>query len=256
MSFKFQLPPITADMSVDRMRSYLMQMQDQLEYALNNLETSNFTETTKQELSKNSAAISQEVVEASEEVSKAFVLKNAEEIREEMQTYVQSITGQYEAISEQFGTYREETDLKIETNANGITQNYNKVTALETSTNNAIAATNAEVTSQGDVIDATTAWKRLTQAYIKTGLLYYEGLTPVYGIAIGQINIDENDPEECMIREGFYATYTGSDIVFYKGTTEVARYSDIEAIVNQLSTNRIVMGNFTISVDADGFTIR
>ena len=196
MSFKFQLPPITADMSVDRMRSYLMQMQDQLEYALNNLETSNFTETTKQELSKNSAAISQEVVEASEEVSKAFVLKNAEEIREEMQTYVQSITGQYEAISEQFGTYREETDLKIETNANGITQNYNKVTALETSTNNAIAATNAEVTSQGDVIDATTAWKRLTQAYIKTGLLYYEGLTPVYGIAIGQINIDENDPEE------------------------------------------------------------
>ena len=256
MSFKFQLPPITADMSVDKMRSYLIQMQDQLEYALNNLETSNFTESTKQEISKNSAAISQEVVEASEEVAKAFVIKNAEEIRQEMETYVQNLTAQYEAQSEQFGRYKEETDLKIETNADGITQNFNKITTLETTTNNAIAATDATVASQGETIDITTAWKTLTQAYIKTGLLYYDGLTPVYGIAIGQINVDPNDPEECMVREGFYATYTGSDIVFYKGTTEVSRYSDMAAIVNELNTRKIVMGSFTIDTTNGRFTIK
>lgn len=256
MSFKFQLPPITADMSVDKMRSYLIQMQDQLEYVLNNLETSNFTESTKQEISKNSVTISQEVVAANEEVSKAFVLKNAEEIRQEMQTFVQTFNGQYTALSSQFGKYREETDNKIEANANAITQNYTNVQTLIGETNDSLSATQGVVSTQGDVQTETSKWEAITKAYIKTGLLYYDGLDPIYGIAIGQIKIDENDPEECMLRQGFYATYTGSDIVFYKGTTEVARYSDMAAIVNELNTRKIVMGSFTIDTTNGRFTIK
>lgn len=256
MSFKFQLPPITSETSIDKLRSYLMQMTDQLEYALNNLETSNFTETSRKEIASTSTEIAQQTTDASVEVLKAMIVKNAEVIEQQMDTMEQNLHGEYTALSSQFGTYREETDNKIEANANAITQNYTNVQTMIGETNDNLADTNAVVSDQGAILSDTTDWKTITEAYIKTGLLYYEGLTPIYGIAIGQITIDENDPEKVMTREGFYATYTGSDIIFYKGTTEVARYSDIEAIVNQLNTNKIVMGDFTISVGSDGLTIK
>lgn len=256
MSFKFQLPPITSETSIDKLRSYLMQMTDQLEYALNNLETSNFTETSRKEIASTSTEIAQQTTDSSAEVLKAFIQKTAEVIEQQMDSMEQTLHGEYTALSSQFGTYREETDNRIEANANAITQNYTNVQTMIGETNDNLADTNAVVSGQGAILSDTTDWKTITEAYIKTGLLYYEGLTPIYGIAIGQITIDENDPEKVMTREGFYATYTGSDIIFYKGTTEVARYSDIEAIVNQLNTNKIVMGDFTISVGSDGLTIK
>ena len=55
MSFKFQLPPITAETSVAQLKSYLMQMSEQLEYALNNLETDNFTVDAKQKITSTAA---------------------------------------------------------------------------------------------------------------------------------------------------------------------------------------------------------
>lgn len=256
MSFKFQLPPITSETGIDKLRSYLMQMTDQLEYALNNLETSNFTENTKKELSQTSTTIAQQTTDSSAEVLKAFIQKTAEVIESQMDSMEQTFHGQYTALSSQFGTYREETDNKIEANANAITQNYTNVQTLIGETNDNLSATQSQVDAQKAIITETSRWETTTKGYIKSGLLYYDGLTPIYGIAIGQITIDENDPEECMLRQGFYATYTGKDIIFYKGTTEVARYSDIEAIVNQLNTNKIIMGDFTIQVDSDGFSIK
>lgn len=256
MSFKFQLPPITSETGVDKLRSYLMQMTEQLEYALNNLETANFTESSQKEITKNSEAVAQATTDASVEVLKAMIVKNAEVIEQQMDSMEQNLHGEYTALSSQFGTYREETDNKIEANANAITQNYTDVQTLIGETNDNLSATQSQVDAQDAIITETSRWETTTKGYIKSGLLYYEGLTPIYGIAIGQITIDENDPEECMLRQGFYATYTGKDIIFYKGTTEVARYSDIEAIVNQLNTNKIIMGDFTISVGSDGLTIK
>lgn len=256
MSFKFQLPPITSETSIDKLRSYLMQMTDQLEYALNNLETSNFTETSRKEIASTSTEIAQQTTDASVEVLKAMIVKNAEVIEQQMDTMEQNLHGEYTALSSQFGTYREETDNKITANANAITQNYTNVQTMIGETNDSLSETQSQVDSQGAVQTETSKWEAITKAYIKTGLLYYDGLDPIYGIAIGQIKIDENDPEECMLRQGFYATYTGSDIVFYKGTTEVARYSDMAAIVNELNTRKIVMGSFTIDTTNGRFTIK
>ena len=256
MSFKFQLPPITSETSIDKLRSYLMQMTEQLEYALNNLETSNFTENTKKELSKNSTTIAQETADSSAEVIKALIVKTAEVIESKVDSVEQTLHGEITAQSAQFGTYREETDNRIEANANAITANYTNVQTMISATNDNLAITQGVVNTHGDVQAETSKWEAITKAYIKTGLLYYDGLDPIYGIAIGQIKIDENDPEECMLRQGFYATYTGSDIVFYKGTTEVARYSDMAAIVNELNTRKIVMGSFTIDTTNGRFTIK
>lgn len=190
------------------------------------------------------------------ELMRANIIRTAEVLNERVDSVQQTLHGEVTALSSQFGTYREETDNRIEANATAITQNYTSVQSMISETNDNLADTNTELASQGATVADTFDWRQVTEAYIKTGLLYYEGGVEVYGIAIGQLTYEEVNGNRVIKREGFYATYTGSDIVFYKGTTEVARYADFEAFVNQLRTNTIVMGDFTIKVDSDGFTIK
>ena len=190
------------------------------------------------------------------ELLRANIIRTAEVLNEQMDSVQQTLHGEVTALSSQFGTYREETDNRIEANATAITQNYTSVQSMISETNDNLADTNTELASQGATVADTFDWRQVTEAYIKTGLLYYESGVEVYGIAIGQLTYEEVNGNRVIKREGFYATYTGSDIVFYKGTTEVARYADFEAFVNQLRTNTIVMGDFTIKVDSDGFTIK
>ena len=149
MSFKFQLPPITSETSIDKLRSYLMQMTDQLEYALNNLETSNFTENTKKELSQTSTTIAQQTTDSSAEVLKAFIVKTAEVIETQMDSMEQTFHGQYTALSSQFGKYREETDNRITANANDITANFTNVQTLIGETNSNLATVNTIDTTNG-----------------------------------------------------------------------------------------------------------
>lgn len=195
-------------------------------------------------------------VDEAMELLRANIIRTAEVLNEQMDSVQQTLHGEVTALSSQFGTYREETDNRIEANATAITQNYTSVQSMISQTNDNLAETNTEVASQGTSLADTIDWRQVTEAYIKTGLLYYEGGVEVYGIAIGQLTYEEVNGNRVIKREGFYATYTGKDIVFYKGTTEVARYADFEAFVNQLRTNTIVMGDFTIKVDSDGFTIK
>lgn len=190
------------------------------------------------------------------ELLRANIIRTAEVLNEQMDSVQQTLHGEVTALSSQFGTYREETDLRIEANAQSITQNYTDVQSLISETNANLSATSNTVNEQGDVVSETLDWKQITESYIKTGLLYYENNIPVNGIAIGQLTYEEVNGKRVIKREGFYATYTGSDIVFYRGTTEVARYADFEAFVNRLVTNEIVMGKFTLKADTNGWTIK
>ena len=190
------------------------------------------------------------------ELMRANIFRTAEVLNERVDSVQQTLHGEVTALSSQFGTYREETDLRIEANAQSITQNYTDVQSLISETNANLSATSNTVNEQGDVVSETLDWKQITESYIKTGLLYYENNIPVNGIAIGQLTYEEVNGKRVIKREGFYATYTGSDIVFYRGTTEVARYADFEAFVNRLATNEIVMGKFTLKADTNGWTIK
>ena len=257
MSFKFQLPPITSDMSIDRMRSYLMQLTDQMEYVLNNLETSNFTETSQKEITSNSAKIAQQTTDASAEVLKAFIVKNAETIYQNMQTLEQSLHGEYVALSSQFGQYRDETDLKISANAEAITQNYTDVQTMIGETNANLDDTNAALASQGNVVTVTSQWKEVTEAYIKSGKLYYENGSAVYGIAIGQLTYEIVGGEQLMKREGFYTVYTGTEMSFFIGSNRVAIYAnDRVYIPNAEISGTLKIGRYLISDGANGLTFK
>lgn len=76
-----------------------------------------------------------------------------------------SLSGLYVAKSE-FGTYFENATVTINGTPWGIEQLYNY---------------------SADIDSIYGAYKQDTEAYIKTGLLYYNGVTPVYGVGVGEL---------------------------------------------------------------------
>lgn len=250
MSFKFQLPPITAESGIDKLRSYLMQMTDQLEYALNNIETSNFTlETQKQVVTKPEQYTEQSVDEAVA-VLKDMIIKNAEVIEQHMDEITQELHGDYTALSTEFGEYKQESTAQITANAESITQNISvtqtiksDVTGLQSNVTD-LSNNKANATD----VSAQNTWISKTDSYIKTGVLYFNGLTPVSGIALGQIIHETVNGEDCMKRQGFYATFTPQELAFYIDTTKVAYVSNDKLFINkaEIITGDMNFGRYAI----------
>ena len=103
------------------------------------------------------------------------------------------------------------------------------------------------------------------RAHIKSGLLYYVGEdgtesdsemnagTPVYGLEVGQIVIDEQGKE--LFNK--FARFTADRLSFYdQNGSEVAYISDYKLyITNAEITGALKLGGFTIDT-ARGFTLR
>lgn len=195
-------------------------------------------------------------VDEAMELLRANIIRTAEVLDEKMETYQQTIHGEVTALSSQFGAFRQETDNKITANAEAITQNLTFVQTLISETNENLAETDAEVTSQGDLVSVTDIWRQITEGYIKSGLLYYDNGVEVLGTAIGQLTYEYVNGNKVIKREGFYATYTARGISIYKGTTEVSHFADIEALIQFLVTTKITMGNFVIDTTDGDFTIK
>lgn len=241
MSFKFQLPPITAETDITKLRSYLMQMTDQLEYALNNIETDNFTQTARRTITKQAEEVTEVSVGDAIEQLKALIMKNAEIIEEQMDEISQDLHGEYTAISNEFGVYKAETDNKITANAEGVSMSLSRTQTISTNldvlANN--AATKSELAVVNNTATANNTWITNTDGYIKAGLLFTEGGQDVVGIAMGQVTTTtDGQGREVINRQGFYTTYTPQELAFYKDTMKVAYVSN-----NQLFINNAVLVN-------------
>lgn len=195
-------------------------------------------------------------VDEAMELMRANIIRTAEVLNQNMETLQQILQGETSALSSQFGAWRQEVQNLIEANAEAITQNYSSVQTIIGSINEALTNTNTEVTEQGNSLTETNEWRQVTEAYIKSGLLYYEGSVEVYGVAVGQLTYEEVNGKRVIKREGFYATYTSNGITIFKGTTEVAHFLDVEALIDQITARKIVMGNFTIDTTDGRFTIK
>lgn len=247
MSFKFQLPSLNDTMSNQQLRSYLTQMTEQLEYVLNNLETSNFTEDTKDQVITKPEKQTQQNLDEAVSILKDMIIKNAEIIESHMDEISQELHGDYTALSSEFGEYKQESTAQITANAENITAQYTTIqtiqgdiTTLDTNTTNSINTINNTL---GD--DAT--WMQQTDSYIKTGILYFEGLNAVTGIALGQIQTEIVNGEKVMKREGFYATFTPQELAFYKGTTKVAYVSNEQLYITDANIiNGLNLGRYGI----------
>ena len=186
------------------------------------------------------------------------IIKNAEIVNQSMEELSRTLHGEYEAISSEFGTYRNETDAKITANAEGITQAYSNIEEIDSKYGAAVTDTNQAVLALGDGAVATnTKFREMTEAYIKSGKLYYEGATPVYGVAVGQLTYETVGGEELVKRKGVYSVFTSEELAFYIDDIKVAYMRNRKLYINEAEfVSAVKIGRFTLEDGTNGFTIK
>lgn len=134
---------------------------------------------------------------------KSLIIKMADFAAANSEVWSAKLAGNYVAASD-FGTYLEKTQLTIEGNSVGIKQLYDYTAGV----NNAFSVN--------------------AQQYIKTGLLYYNDVTPVYGVGVGNIETTVTDGGGRIVdrTKNELLTVTPKRISFWQEGMEVAYLSE------------------------------
>lgn len=238
MSYSFRLPNITAatpEGKLQQMQSFLYQTIEQLNWALNTIETAaasgNAASQTAQKGGNSSAE--KDAVTSFNDI-KALIIKSADIVNAYYEKINAKLVGEYVAISD-FGTYSENTAAEIEANSSGIKQNYQNIQSI--------------------LSDITTIKDKQVKvdAHIKTGVLYYdEAGVPVYGMEIGQKT--DIDGEEVFNK---FARFSSDKLSFYdQNGNEVAYISDKKLYISHIEvTGSYTIGNLVDTVLADGSVV-
>lgn len=199
-SLTLQYPPMTggdAAQQLDGLRRYLVQLTDEL----NGADWSAGAVLTQISQAIDASALSQE--ERLTELSgfaalKTLIVKTADFAAENSEAFKLKLSGNYVAVSD-FGKYWQEASMTIDGNEFGIRQLYE----FSAGVNNAFTVNSKQ--------------------YVKTGLLYYNGVTPVYGVGVGNIETTVSNDKEVIDRtQNELLTVTSGRVSFWQGGSEVA----------------------------------
>lgn len=217
MGFNFTPPNITgntAEAQLKSMQSWLHQFGEQLQYAINNLDTSNFSSGGLEEISGTRAA-SQSNGEVREEFDalKALIIKTSDTVESYYEEVSETLESDYLAISD-FGEYSENNKVDIVKNALGVTQNYSRI---------------EEVSRKLDTVETSfNTYVSKTNAYIRTGWL--EQLQ-TYGVAIGEEKFETVNGEERLSFNQF-ATLTAEELSFWQNGVKLGYFKGDSLFVN------------------------
>lgn len=168
MSIDIRLPNITAataEGQMAEMQSYMYQLVQQLNWALNTIGEAQNGNTANIVINSAENNISPEQAADTFNSIKALIIKSADIVKAYEETIKTDFNGEYFADSD-FGTYLNETRASIIQNSQGIQENYTSVQTLKTDFEEEVKDTNA---------------------YIKRGLLGYDSDgNAIYGVAVGQ----------------------------------------------------------------------
>ena len=185
MNIDIRLPNITAKDEagqIQQMRSYLHQLAEQLNWALNAVETAQSgTVTPSVVIDKR---VSPEEAESTFNSIKALIIKSADIVKAYEDTIFTDFNGKYFADSD-FGTYIEETSRKVDENSQRVIDTFTRVETID-----------SRVEGVEDEIVT-------TNAYIRRGLLS----NGEYGIEIGETSDDG------VFRQ--YARFTSEKLSFH-----------------------------------------
>lgn len=216
------LPPYpagTLQQQVMRQYSYLFQMSQQLNLALLQLEQTN--RQSSEDTAKHQTAAKEET-QRQYQMLKSMIVKTANRVEQRMEQLTAELAGEYVAVSD-FGSYMEKLNAYIEANPEAITQYYSFYADLQADINKVSAAF--------------SDYRTGTEGYIRTGIVYYDGEVPVYGVAVGQnLTTTVTDGEEVVDQNNFRATFTAKKLSFWQDSTEIAYVSN-----NQLYITNIVV---------------
>lgn len=129
---------------------------------------------------------------------KQLIIKTADFSMENSEQFSKTLKGGFVAKST-FGEYVKQTSLTLTANSEGITQLFDYTDGI-----------NNQYTGK-------------SQQYVKTGLLYYDGLTPCYGVGVGNISTTVQSGNEVINKStGEVVTVTPGRISFWQQGLEVA----------------------------------
>ena len=211
MSIDIRFPNInspTTEGQMAQMQSYMHQLVEQLNWALNTVSNAQNGNASNIVTEKPIEEISPEEAENTFNSIKALIIKSADIVRAYEDTIKTNFNGEYFAESD-FGTYLEETSASITENSHYTETVYTKVETI----------TNEKGDGKLDTIDKDV---RTTNAYIKKGELgtYQNGDlkgTTAYGISVGETTDG--------IYKG-YAWFTSTRLSFFdENSNEVAYIS-------------------------------
>ena len=213
-------PTGTASQIAARQYSYLFQMAQQLNLALEALESGAAVQGqggVQQGPSGNAMAALQQQYEN----LRSQIVKTAEQVEKTTEALTAKLKEEYVAQSE-FGTYVQRLSAYLEANPEALTQYYGFCGDLQAN----VAAVDA----------AFTHYRLDTQGYIRTGIVSYEGDTPVYGVAVGQnLTTREVDGETVVEQNNFRAVFTARRLGFWQDDTEIAYLSDNRLYITDIT---------------------
>lgn len=235
MGLDLRMPNITGASEREQLaqiRSYLYQFVPQLQWALNNLDTSSSQGQSVQQVIKEKVTSNNPVsAEATFNAIKSLIIKSADIVQAYYDEVMVRLNGQYFAESD-FGTFVEETRQDINQTSTYVEQLFTDIQAIVTDIDNI----------EHTLIDV--------NAYIKSGLLCYDDKgVPVYGLEIGQRNTI--DGEEVFNK---FARFTADRLSFYdQNDQEVAYISDQKLYIRNVEiTSSYKIGGFVDTVTAGG----
>ena len=241
MSYTFKLPNLTATTAEGKliqMQSFLYQTVEQLNWALNAIESGTASgnvanQTTTQ---GGSASAENKAVSTFNEI-KSLIIKSADIVNAYYEKINAKLVGEYVAISD-FGTYMQNTEAQIEATSETISQYYRHVQEIITDLN----------TLENKLIEV--------DAHIHSGFLYYDDAgVPVYGLEVGQKT--EIDGVEVFKK---YARFTSEKLSFYdQNDYEVAYVSDKRLHITHIEVidkdSTFTIGKLVDTVLSDGSVV-
>lgn len=190
MNIDLRFPNITATNpsgQMAQMQSYMHQLVQQLNWALNTISDAQGGNTSNVVIDKPQEDISPKEAEDTFNSIKALIIKSADIVKAYEETMTTNYNGEYIAVSD-FGTYMAETDQRVETNSEYTRESFVKVETITSGLDKEIRETNA---------------------YIQRGFLGNDKETgeAAYGIAVGET--DANG-----VYRG-YAWFTADKLTFF-----------------------------------------
>ena len=224
MAFNIRMPNINAGTDREQLaqiRNYLYSFAEQLQWALNSIDSSSpnvITPQPKSTVSNNDVKIDEL---ATFNAIKSLIIKSADIVEAYHQEISKRLDGEYVATSE-YGTFKSKT-------SNDIAANSENITSIFTNLQNIIADIDD---IEHTLIDV--------NSYIRSGLLYTdEKGIPIYGVEVGQRNVV--DGVEVFNQ---FARFTADKLSFYDHNGyEVAYISDFKLYITHVVITGSLTGN-------------
>lgn len=251
MGLELRLPNITASTAQEQLiqvKSYLFSLTEQLNWALKTLEGSGGTSNTSNvQIASNQgteATTNKNPIDTFNSI-KSLIIKSADIVKAYSEEIEKKMSGIYVAQSD-FGTYTEETEVKLGANSKEISALFENVQTIDSD----VESINKVLTTDGSTTKILS-----TDAWVKIGAIATEETGHyLYGIEIGQTNEIKGQKVETKL-----AQYTSDGIYLYDGNS---KDWSVRLARNTLTVNAIEakttfkQGVFKTTVQTDGSLIK